>query len=101
VKVDRQARLNAALARHREEREQERSRVIEEFDNDIRALASELIYLRRVLDNVSEAVGLARAEAPFVVMGPGPHWHPGKDRNGRRTGDEPAPHPDARMEERG
>jgi hypothetical protein len=79
--------LSEALARHREKREQRRDRVIAEFDSDLRALADEVIYLRRVVDNVSEAVGLARAGAPFAVMGPGPHWRPGKQRsdNGRRT----------------
>jgi hypothetical protein len=75
----RQAKLDEALARHRQKRKQKRDHVIAEFDSDLRALADdEVIYLRRVIDNVSEAVGLARAGAPFVVMGPGPHWRPGK-----------------------
>jgi hypothetical protein len=74
-------RAKQAVLLYREKRERERDCVIAEFDSDMRALADEVIYLRRVVDNVSEAVGLARAGAPFAVMGPGPHWRPGKERN--------------------
>jgi hypothetical protein len=62
------------LARYRRKREAERDHVIAEFGGDMRALASELIHLRRSVGNVAESVRWALAGAPHVVLGPGPFW---------------------------
>jgi hypothetical protein len=71
-------RLARYRQEHERERERERDRVIAEFDGDMRALASELIFLRRSVGNVAESVKWALAGAPACVIGPGEHWRPRK-----------------------
>jgi hypothetical protein len=70
--------LRATIESHREKRERERDLVIAEFDNDLRALADEVIYQRRTVANFAKALRCAQAGAPFAVIGPGPHWQPRK-----------------------
>jgi hypothetical protein len=68
--------IRANIESYREKRERERDRVVTEFEGDARALADEVIYLRRTVANVAKAVGWAQAGAPFGVVGPGPYWQP-------------------------
>jgi hypothetical protein len=70
----------AEFRRQREQEEQEhRDTVIAEFGGDSQAMADEIRRLRRGLAQIASAVDWARQSAPFIAMGPGPHWKPAGD----------------------
>ena len=87
AKREQQVRRWAAYCRERKEAErQRRVELIAEFDAGdpeatLHALAAEILEYRRAMRLLVEAVGWADAGAPFMLMGPGPYWHP------RRTPD--------------
>jgi hypothetical protein len=55
--------------------------VITEFDAGdpeatMHALADEILKYRRAVRLLAKAVGWADAGAPFMIIPPGPYWHP-------------------------
>jgi len=72
-------------AEHRRQREEEDRRhrvmVITEFDAGdpeatLHALAGEILRYRQALWLLAEAIGWAKAGAPFALIAPGPLWRP-------------------------
>jgi hypothetical protein len=77
VQRQRRAQHLTELTRQREQEEQaRRDRVIAEFNGDLQAMATEILYYRFSLAQVADALAWMQAGAPFISMGPGPHWKP-------------------------
>jgi hypothetical protein len=68
------------FAEHKQQREQKdqarRDQVIAKFNNDPQAMAAEILRCRHGLAQVADAIDWMQAGAPFITMGPGPHWKP-------------------------
>jgi hypothetical protein len=70
---DRQAQNLAELrCRREQERTQNQDQVIAEFGGDLRAIADEILRLRRGLAQIADAIDWMKAGAPFGVVPPGP-----------------------------
>jgi hypothetical protein len=77
VQQQRRTQVLTELTRQHEQEEQERrDRVIAEFDGDMQAMATGILYCRRSVAQVADAIDWMRAGSPFITMGPGPHWKP-------------------------
>jgi hypothetical protein len=74
--AERRAQHFAEFKREREQEEQERrDRVIAEFNGDPQAMATEILRCHS-LAQIADAIDWMRQGAPFITMGPGPHWKP-------------------------
>jgi hypothetical protein len=88
---DRLAQNLADLPRRMaQEDRQNQDRVIAEFGGNPRAMADEILCLRRGLKLIAEAVGWAQRSAPFALIRSGPHWRP-------RAGGVPSPESDGEI----
>jgi hypothetical protein len=75
--AQRRAQHFAEFTREREQEERERrDQVIAEFGGDPQAMAAEILRCRHGLAQVSDALKWMQTGAPFVTLGPGPHWNP-------------------------
>ena len=70
----------ARLVELRQQEQRDRDEVVAEFGDDSRAMADEILALRRGLKVIAEAVGLAQQGAPVALVRPGPYW---RSRGGR------------------
>jgi hypothetical protein len=59
-----------------EEDRQNQDRILAEFGGDPRAMADEILCLRRGLKVIVDAAGLAQRRAFVALLGPGPYWRP-------------------------
>jgi hypothetical protein len=71
-------RRNLAQDRQQSELEefQRRERVIAEFAGDLNAMAAAILRYRHAVVQLFDAVDWMRQGAPFIALGPGPHWKP-------------------------
>jgi hypothetical protein len=78
--AEQRAKRFAEFKREREQEEQQhRDAVIAEFHGDPQAMATEILRTRHGLAQIADAVEWMREGAPFITMGPGPHWKPAGD----------------------
>jgi hypothetical protein len=70
------ARLVELQQQREQEAQRDRDQVFAEFGGDPRAMADEILCLRRGLKVIADAVGLAQQGALFSVLRPGPYWRP-------------------------
>jgi hypothetical protein len=52
------------------------SAAIAEFGGDPQAMAAEILHYRHGVAQIAGATDWMRQGAPFVTIGPGPHWKP-------------------------